>query len=324
MKKKIVIIGAGQLGSRHLQSLAVLDQNNFEIFVFDTQLSSLEVAKQRYLEVSKENSPYIEISTNFESLPQELFCVIVATGSMVRKSVVENLLKHSNIQYLILEKFLFPKKEDYTVIGELLDKNAVKTFVNTPRRTFDFYRAIGEKLNFPFQMEVVGSQWGLGCNALHFLDLFYFLNQNTPFQVISNIDKEVISSKREGYVEFTGSFNINDDRNNTCQIVSYNEGNLPIVITITDSNGKKIIHEGLGELLNFSSKDGKYEYRKEVIRMPFQSESTSKILLELLSTGTCKITPYQDSAYLHLILLEKYLHQYSQFLNQNVEICPIT
>ncbi|WP_262055335.1 Gfo/Idh/MocA family oxidoreductase, partial [Legionella pneumophila] len=45
--KKIVIIGAGQLGSRHLQSLNLLNQE-IEIDVIDPSLESLETAKNRF------------------------------------------------------------------------------------------------------------------------------------------------------------------------------------------------------------------------------------------------------------------------------------
>lgn len=324
MKKTLAIIGAGQLGSRHLQSLALLDKELFEIFVFDTQQSSLEVARQRYSDVSKENSPAISVSDNFNDIPKSLYAVIVATGSVVRRKVVENLIQQSEIEFLILEKFLFTTLEDYAVIGALLEEKKIKTYVNTPRRTFDFYRAIASVLTFPCQVEVAGSQWGLGCNAIHFLDLFYYLNQSTAIEVISNMDKEIIPSKREGYIEFTGSFIVKDEKNNTCQITSFKEGNLPVIITITDSKGKWTIHEGAGELIYFGAENGKYSYQKETIKLPFQSESTSKIIMDILATGDCKITPYKDSSYLHKELLTKYLEQYSAFLNQKVDSCPIT
>ncbi len=324
MKKIIAIIGAGQLGSRHLQSLAVLDKELFEIFVFDTQRSSLDIAYQRYCDVSRDSSPEVFVTDVFQELPKEIYTVIVATSSIVRRKVVEQLLEYAQVEFLILEKFLFTRLEDFSDVEKLLEQYQIKAFVNTPRRTFEFYKKIAVKIDFPFQMEVAGSQWGLGCNAIHFLDLFFYLNQSTSFEVIPNLDEEVFSSKRDGYIEFTGAFIMKDDKKNTCQITSFKEGNLPVVVSLTDSKQKWTIHENLGIIRTFEMTDTGYGYQESAIRIPFQSESTAKIITDLLNTGDCMITNYKDSAYLHQKLLVKYLDQYSAFLNQKADSCPIT
>ena len=46
----ILLIGAGQIGSRHLQALALSDIN-IEISVVDSSTASLAVAKDRYKQV---------------------------------------------------------------------------------------------------------------------------------------------------------------------------------------------------------------------------------------------------------------------------------
>ncbi|MCV3262394.1 Gfo/Idh/MocA family oxidoreductase [Vibrio harveyi] len=67
MKDNLLIIGAGQLGSRHLQALAQLD-DKFSIYVLDPFEQSLEVAKQRYQEVAQETSPEVTYVTDMEAI----------------------------------------------------------------------------------------------------------------------------------------------------------------------------------------------------------------------------------------------------------------
>ena len=48
--KRIAIIGAGQLGSRHLQGLTKIKQD-IHITVIDPNPSALEIARQRFVEM---------------------------------------------------------------------------------------------------------------------------------------------------------------------------------------------------------------------------------------------------------------------------------
>ena len=80
-----LIIGAGQLGSRHLQGLLKFDKEQI-IYVLDTSVSSLDIAKERASEVESKHT--IRYLTNWDSIPSELDLVIVATGASVRSKVV--------------------------------------------------------------------------------------------------------------------------------------------------------------------------------------------------------------------------------------------
>ena len=55
MIKSIAIIGGGQLGSRHLQGLA-MSSKHYRINVVDPNKKALAIAKQRYFEVSKKQN----------------------------------------------------------------------------------------------------------------------------------------------------------------------------------------------------------------------------------------------------------------------------
>ncbi|OLS19108.1 MAG: Alanine dehydrogenase [Candidatus Heimdallarchaeota archaeon LC_2] len=84
-KTRIIgIIGAGQIGSRHLQAIAKLTETT-NIYIVDTSTDSLNIAKQRFKEIVNNEA---EISTSYLTnqmdLPAELDIVIVSTNSNIR------------------------------------------------------------------------------------------------------------------------------------------------------------------------------------------------------------------------------------------------
>ena len=87
---KILLIGAGQLGSRYLQGI-VKSELNFEIIVVDLSQDSLETAKKRIEEVG--NCKKI-IFTKKLPIDQNFFDIcIVSTTANSRRSIVENVYR---------------------------------------------------------------------------------------------------------------------------------------------------------------------------------------------------------------------------------------
>ena len=98
-----LIIGAGQLGSRHLQGLLKFEKEQL-IYVLDPSENSLNISKERAQEV--ENKHNLIFINDWDKLPTEFDLVIVATGANVRSKVVSKLLTDFKVKNLILEKIL--------------------------------------------------------------------------------------------------------------------------------------------------------------------------------------------------------------------------
>ena len=144
MTKQIAIIGAGQLGSRHLQGLAKL-QLECEITVIDPMSASLAVARQRFDEMPVNPAMRgVRYQTEIGDLPLDLDLVIIATTADIRLAVMESLLAHSKVRCLLLEKVLFQDLADYPEAQALLAAHQVRTWVNCPRRVFPIYQEVRE------------------------------------------------------------------------------------------------------------------------------------------------------------------------------------
>ncbi len=322
--KNIVIIGAGQLGSRHLQALARVKEV-INISVVDPSLDSLKTAEARFDEVRATFKGNVNYFTEIESLEENNDIVIIATNSIIRRDVIQRLVKTKSVKYLILEKFLFANQDDYDFVENLLLDKGIKTWVNCPRRMYDIYKDLKLKIKSPASFSAEGSNWGLGCNSIHLLDIFSYLVGNENFsdnRVL--LDEEILKSKRDGYIEFTGEICLWTEKKDSFRIKSYNEGSKPIRIRIETLEGIWILDELKGEIL-YWGEDSEWKCEASNYKSPFQSGLTNIAVEEILASGSCELTPLDESTKLHKVLFEIFLNHYnSQNQEQNNKICAIT
>ena len=102
--KKILIIGAGNIGLRHLESLGKSDIL-IKIFVYDLFIS--KQIKKKISEIQKYNKRVnIEILNNFSSHLSFDVCII-STNAKERYQLTLLSIKKLNIKNIILEKIDF-------------------------------------------------------------------------------------------------------------------------------------------------------------------------------------------------------------------------
>lgn len=323
--KKIAIIGSGQLGSRHLQSLAKLGEE-FELYIVDPSVEALKIALERFEEVRGKNTSKVTALQQIEHLPPLLNLAIIACNSLQRRMAIENLYKVSKCDLLILEKFLFPALEDYEAIGKLLKTNNVKAWVNCPRRMYSDYQKIKGVIGdiSDISIQVSAGQLGLGSNAIHHIDLFKFLGGGSIKSIqTDSLKQKIYASKRNGYIEFYGTLKVNA-QNGTLSITSFEHSDLPLTISITTATCKVLIQESKGPFALISKKENNWEKEEISFTFQHQSELTQIAVSEIFSKGTCSLPIYDESASIHKLLLESYHSFYNKVGNTNEKLCPIT
>lgn len=322
---KIVIIGAGQLGSRHLQGIA---QSDFDISIeiVEPFEESRETAKERYLQI--ENNSYVKDITFYDSidkLSDKIDLVIVATGANVRSKVITELLNLKNVSNLILEKVLFQTIAEYSIMDELLEKTKTKCWVNHPRRMFPIYKELKNELknakNISYSFQ--GGDWGLGCNALHFIDHLSFLTDSSDLKVDSTyLDNKIYDSKRKGFSEFSGLL-VGSLSNNKFTLYS-NPSPTQSIFTIVSDILSVRIDESKGEL-HIAKKENNWEWEcinKKIIY--FQSELSNILINDILIKNKCDLPTYEESSNLHIPFIKCLLNHMETVTGQKHDKCPIT
>ncbi len=315
---KVAIIGAGQLGSRHLQGLKGA-ASPLAITVMDSSKDSLQVSKERYEAVSTVGEKTINYVSSMQELPKELDLVIIATGSKPRAAIIKSLLENCSVKYLVLEKVLFPTLNEYKEIETLLKAKQVRCWVNCPRRMFGMYKHIKETIDTtkPIYMTNADEDWGLCCNAIHMIDLFLYLTEETSYSVETKyLNKEIEDSKRGGYIEMTGTLKILTHKGNELTLIS--EHNFSGEKNFLIENGDNLY--GISEGEGFSFHNKKFDYA-----MPYQSQLTGVLADEILKTGGCSLTPYQTSVLYHKPFIEAMLVRYNEIKGTpDNKLLPIT
>lgn len=323
---KLAVIGAGQLGSRHLQALSLIDREA-SIQVVDPISTSLEIAKTRFSEVcGSGNVRGVTYLNRISDLWDELDLVVVATNADVRMAVVEELLSLKKVRYIILEKVLFQKLDDYDVVGDLLTQKNVKAWVNCPKRVWPFYRELKEKFNGVERIDytVSGSDLGIGCNAIHYIDNLAYLTGQIKFTLFNDqLDPETIPSKRQGFIEFTGTLYGYTEKRSRITITSYHGGDVPPLVQISSDSVRCLIMENQDKALISDKKDS-WSWQEIKFTSPYQSQLTHMVVQKILNTGKCDLPNFEESSSLHTPLLEALTTHLKKKVSEEIEICPIT
>ncbi len=322
---KILVIGAGNIGSRHLQGLMNISHRAF-IEVVEPSEENRKIARERAITSRKsENKVEITFHKSINEIQiQEAHLAIIATNSDVRPLIIMELIKRVKLKYLILEKVVFQSDELFTQLSAELKSYGIKTWVNCPRRLYWFYQGVKNIVadDEIIKMRVSGGNWGLGCNAVHFIDLFAFLTSDNNIKVeYSSLDKKLIESKRKGFLEFTGSIGYSSARG-YLELESFAYNNHRPVIDICTSSVRWLISESSGSVMKLSSDHNVCNILKE--KFPLQSELTGAIVDEIVETGECGLTALDESAIYHSLLFKPLLNHIGKIKGNIPEFCPVT
>ena len=321
---QIALIGAGQIGSRHLQALALLDIPA-RIFVVDPSTASLQTANERHNEVRKPDAEdNIFYATTMEFLPEELDVAIIATSADGRLEVLRQLLDNTKVKYLILEKVVFNVSSHFEVAGELLRNAGCTAFVNCTRRVHGIYqdlRRIFHRSNI-IEFAVEGPLWDIGCNGIHFLDLFSFLSGDSVDRLNSAfLDPDIHPSKRDGYDAFYGTVIGSSAKDAILRLSSFDASvQKEMRINIISDNAIANVDETNGSAILRQKEDG---WAETIIpfKMLYQSQLSHIIVEQLISNGACMLTPFDECVNNHVQII-KALNSYIG--NAEDCRCPIT
>ena len=172
MKKKILLVGLGNIGLRHLEGI-ISFKKNLTIYLYDKNIK--QYGRIKKLIKSKRNSrhDYFFLSNLNEISYSDI--LIVATNSINRFDLLKKILKKIKINYLIIEKVAFLKSKTYLNAINLINSYEINAWVNCIRREVKFYNLLKNKIKKKhFKIIFTGYRWGIASNLIHFIDLFFF------------------------------------------------------------------------------------------------------------------------------------------------------
>jgi hypothetical protein len=321
---KILLIGAGQIGSRHLQGLM---KSGFpvSIGVVEPDAGNRETAALRARQTGiGKNIIDLKFWNSIEEISfKQTDIAIIATGADVRDKVIRALFKMTTVSSLILEKVVFQSLDVFNEQSAFLKSQGTKTLVNCPRRIYPFYDNIRKQISPAdrISISVTGSKWGLGCNSLHFIDLLCYLTSDDSCEVdYTKLDPVIHESKRAGFSEFTGRIGFSNERG-SLHLDSFDGHFSPVLIEIITPVRRWIIDESNSKVIYYGP-GGREELSDQ--KFPFQSELTGIVCDGILSSGECGLTSIDESFNQHRALLPLFLDHIEKIKGIKPYRCPIT
>jgi predicted dehydrogenase len=298
--KNICIIGVGNLGYRHYQALLKIDFDT-AVYLVDPNIRTIESTIQgtRY---SNPNIKSVRLLTTINELPDSIDLAIIATNSDVRASVTKQLVKSKRVLYILFEKVLFQKMEDYQLIRGILTGNGIKAWVNCPLRMYPYYQEIRKDIDSkPVRCKVNG--WDLACNSIHFVDLVEWLSGGKLDHIVTNnLGNLIIESKRKGFIEITGELVCQFNDGSSLSMTSIPGAEVARCIEIRSEN----CNFEINELDNRCKKIYDNQIEEREIRPLYQSELTNLVAKKIIFHQKCELVTYNDSMQQHTKLIEAF------------------
>lgn len=319
MPQSLLLVGAGQLGSRYLQGF-VASESELEITVVDPSLESLQTAKSRWIEAGGDRCSH-EVRW-LGSLPADLKRVdiaLIVTSSKGRASLIKKIANTIQVSYWVLEKHLAQSASELNLI-QLATANSLGCWVNLPRRLMKWHSLL--KAQFaeigPLHVSVSTGLPELAGNCIHFIDLVsWWTGEQLRSVDTTFLGKDWFPAKRPRYYEIDGELTVRFSGGSTLIV---REGpKWPVMsMRISTLNAEYWeVDENLGTAIAPS---------KECFRgvLELQSSISGRLVDEILLRGKCDLPTLHESAATYTIFLDAMLAHWNRAQNRNDDLVPIT
>ncbi len=321
----VVLVGAGNLGRRHLQSMKAC-KSELDIVVIEPFSDSLILARQAYEEIKLEGAAKtISYFSNLQEFSGEINISVVATTASGRLDILKELVERG-VTDVVLEKVAFNSVLDINAATKLVVSNKVRGWVNCPRRMNPIYQNLAAELKHDQVrlFRVRGSNYGMACNAIHFIDLFAFLSSYKAYKInMSGVDS-IVQSKRNGYIEFFGAISGKFIDGPEFELICDNsDGAISFCVEVETKN-KSIVIDEMKHVVTVLDK-GRNESKELEFRQPYQSELTGPLIDQIIETGEADLTKFSESMQLHKPFIKAAYELYESKYEENTQkMVPIT
>ncbi len=322
--KKILLIGLGNIGLRHLESILKI-KSKIEISCYDK-------FKKKYKEINKIidqnkfNKNIIIKIINQSYFDKNYDLVIFASTANGRHTLLKNILKSVKIKFILFEKIVFQSESQFYKSLKLITENKIKAWVNCTRRQYNSYQYLAKIIDIHniknFHMTVSGN-FEFSSNLIHFIDLFSLLSSTDKMKLLNFNLHSIKNSKRDNFYEFSGF----------AKIVCENNNNLEVNNNIKDKNGVFVhlksnkfeiqFNENSSDVL-IKKNNIKINYKKLNFKHIYISQIMTQIYEDILFNKACNLTTINSSYFHHVLFLKKFIAFFNLNKNLNLRFLPIT
>ena len=308
--KRFLIIGFGNIGYRHFQG--IYNKNNEYVIIDKVFSNNLKHISKNYKNVFM----YKQISQNLKKFD---LC-IVSTNSKERYKILNQIISFNLAKNIILEKILFSNLLDYSKAKKIKKK---KIWVNCLNRNYPVYKKFLKKnknKNFT-KIEVIGSNWGMFCNFIHYIDLMYSFNNNTNYVVKKFEVSRPFPSKRAGYNEFYGEVILEFENGSQIFFSCKRKKNIDLKVGIYLGSKLKLLVDEINGTAIFYANNNKL---KKKIYIPYLSQFSKDNVKKIFKGNLPELIDFKNAIKLHEPMIKSLSNHLSNISKKKVNEVNIT
>ncbi len=328
MSKSILIVGCGQLGSRHLQAVASMPQVSL-IQVLDPNPASLAMGKSRLGE-ARDINPLLTVSwlSRIEEVNPQVDLCIIATLAKGRLQLVRAIAGHVQAKNFMVEKVVCQSLAEYKELMGFAAEKRLNIWVNCKTRAYAIHQYIKTKLDpkDPVIFSFVGGNDGLGTCGIHEADLFMFYDGGSQIHLKDALVDNLLHPSKRGadIFELSGTLIGHTDKGSRFQVTFMDQPMAPDILTILTPRSRFIIDH----FKKFALES--YEHRQwEWTTVPIEenwmvSHMSKQFAADILDSGQCRLPTLNDCWPAHEFISNALTPHFNRLLNKNLDYCPIT
>ena len=314
MSQTILLVGAGALGSRHLQSLAALAECD-AVTVIEPNLAARRTAEGRWAEMADSANKVLNFSA-LDEIAGPFDAAVIATPSPGRLDVLDKVLA-LGCRRVLCEKVLFQTERDLDAAVRLVQVRGADVRVNHVYRYVESFIALKDRPIRTMRLTVRIGGDGMGCNLVHYLDLLEYLSGAAVATLDVALDPVHASKRGPAFVEFCGRAHA-VTRNGAELDLAYIPGTVTApVITVERDDGTVTLDEGTG-----SMKTTLPGFPLLSFVEPRVSALTGRILSDQ-KAGQCRLPTLQQSVEANRLMLTRF-NEHIHGRHDFDLVCPIT
>lgn len=187
----ILIVGYGNIGKRYHQA-AINTNLDIKFFIIDKKKISNSLISLTKIKV------------------KNIDLAIISTTADARLKEVKKIIKKFKVGAWILEKNLGQTPAQIQSLQTIF-KNNKNVWISTNYKTMNCFKKLKKKLENKkrIKVNVSGVNWGLCCNAMHFIDTFgWIFSEKIQLIDTKQLNKFWVNSKRKNFSEIHGTLKI--------------------------------------------------------------------------------------------------------------------
>ncbi len=325
---RVLIVGCGELGSRHLQAVASLPQVR-EIEVVDPRPEALQLGRERLAETPDRHlSTIFRWLSSLEEASKGGDLCIVATQADVRCQLVHQVVKTLGYSSFLLEKLVAQSVREYESLLEFSKEKRLSVWVNCKGRAHPSHKRVKAHLDpaEPIIFSVVGGNHGLANNGVHAADLFAFYDRTGRIESAgSRIDPVLHSSKRGSSVfDLSGTLHGYTEKGSHFTLSFATDHDGPAHFSIISRRYRAVIDDMMKWFYE-STVDSGWSWRA----VPFEanlmvSNMTKAFAADILGSGRCELPTLEECFPAHRFILSELQPHFNKLLGTEGDRCPVT